>query len=287
MKQSIALIIFIFIGMATYAQNANEVEQITMTTELGRSNGIMIEITGGSTLRTAVIDWGDGKTDSVRVSNFFGSDHIGHGYDMPGIYTITITGGDISYLWVKEQRLVNLDVSKSANLKSLNCSNNMLKSLDVSNNTKLTYLNCSNNMLTVLDVSKNINLEDLTCIGNRLTSLDVSKNTSLKELNCSSNQLTNLDINKNTKLVFLYVYHNRLTSLDASNNTELHHLSCNRNDFLAPALNALFGTLNNRNTGMGRKKTIIVYDNPGADSCDRTIAEKKGWSVTFYDPALE
>ena len=107
--------------------------------------------------------------------------------------------------------------------------------------------------LTNLDVSKNTALKALVCIGN-FTSLDVSKNTALETLVCVGN-LTNLDLSKNTQLTTLRV-----------SNTQLN----------AAALNALFGTLHS-NTIQGQTKHIILDGNLGQDSCDRSIAENKGW----------
>jgi Leucine-rich repeat (LRR) protein len=309
MKQSIVSIIFVLMGMATYAQDTNEVEQITMTLKVElRWPGLVISIQGDR-VGTAVIDWGDGEIDNVRVSSI-GDRRFRHSYDTLGIYTVTITGGNISHLDIKDQRLINLDVSKSPNLKKINCAFNRLTvldmsknikltdldchfmeltSLDVSKNIKLTNLNCCDNRLTSLDVSNNIELTNLNCSGNRLTSLDVSNNIELTNLVCSGNRLlTSLDISQNTALQELSANFNRLTSLDASNNTELILLNCINNDFSTTALNALFVTLPNRDPNRWYKyKRLYVYNNPGADNCDRRVAEEKGWFVTYYDPSLE
>jgi hypothetical protein len=68
---------------------------------------------------------------------------------------------------------------------------------------------------------------------------------------------------------------NQLTSLDVSNNTALTSLECSENQFTADGLNALFGTLHG-NTG---SKAIHIFGNPGAGTCDRSIATDKGWTV--------
>ena len=127
-----------------------------------------------------------------------------------------------------------------------------LTSLDIRKNTELTNLRLSNSQLTSLDVSKNTALTSLYVQG-QLTSLDVSKNTALTSLSVGDSPLKSLDVSKNTALTILNVQC-QLTS---------------------SALNALFGTLHS-NAG---EKTIYIAVNPGVSDCDRSIAERKGWTV--------
>ena len=205
-------------------------------------------------------------------------------------------------LYCQLSELTSLDVSKNIALEELTCSDNNLTTIDVSKNTTLEKLICEQNQLTTLDVSKNSALKELNCAHNQLKTLDVCKNTTLTQLNCSSNKLTTLDVNKNTKLEKLECGHNlELTSLDLSKNaalvnldysgTELAHLdiSANKNlhsikcrfiGFSAEALNALFQTLPDYgDKGDGEGRWIDIMYNPGADDCDWSIAEEKGWHV--------
>ena len=184
----------------------------------------------------------------------------------------------LKMLTCSANRLSSLDVSNNINLTILWCDNNhYIPSLDVSKNTMLTELLCHNNQLTVLDVSKNTALKILECGWNPLNNLDVSKNTALTWLHLYGSQLTSLDVSKNNKLTYLDCCHNSLTALDVSNNTELEILKCTYNQLSADALNALFETLHN-NTVSG-EKTIEIGNNPGANDCNRSIAENKGWVV--------
>ena len=105
------------------------------------------------------------------------------------------------------------------------------------------------------------------------TSLDVSLCTELTELIIQSSQLTILDVSKNTALTRLKFNYSPLTSLDVSKNTALIDLDCSGNQLTSSALNALFGTLHS-NPG---EKIITIWQNPGTNDCDRSIAEKKGW----------
>ena len=152
-----------------------------------------------------------------------------------------------------------------------------LTSLDVSKNTKLTDLMCGGNPLMNLDISKNTKLVKLVCNNNQFQGLDISKNIALRKLDCNNNSLKNLDISKNTELEELDCRQNQLTSLDVSKNTKLVKLNCSNNRLSEEALNALFTSLHSNNTE--EKKIIYISGNLGAESCDKTIAEKKGWEV--------
>ncbi len=125
----------------------------------------------------------------------------------------------------------------------------------------VTMLTCRNIGLTALDVSRNIVLTDLNCSDNQLTGLDLSKNTALKRLEFDYNQIINLDVHKNTALTFL---------------------SCVVNQLTAAALNELFRTLPDNPKPESYESTIYITGNPGSLDCDRSIAEKKGW--TFRTP---
>ncbi|EAH1564503.1 cell surface protein, partial [Listeria monocytogenes] len=78
-------------------------------------------------------------------------------------------------------------------LETLYLDDNQLKSIDVSKNLNLKELACSNNPLANIDVSKNLALEELTCDNNELKNIDIDQNLALIELSCENNQLTNLD----------------------------------------------------------------------------------------------
>ncbi|EHQ0687643.1 LapB repeat-containing protein [Listeria monocytogenes] len=138
-----------------------------------------------------------------------------------------LTGLEILYL--EDNQLKSIDVSKNLNLKDLACSNNPLVNLDVSKNLALEELTCENNELTQLDVSKNSALRYLACDVNQLTSLDVSQNPALTNLGCTKNQLTDLDVSQNPNLSTLVCSDNQLTNLDVSQNQALAYLTCDNN----------------------------------------------------------
>ena len=187
----------------------------------------------------------------------------------------------LTKLYCSGNSLTSLDVSKNKRLTELGCGGNSLTSLDVSKNVKLTVFDCSRNSLTSLDVSENTALTKLFCNGTQLTNLDMSKNTLLTELYCvgdwgTDNRLINLDVSKNIKLTRLVCIDNKITSLDVSKSTMLEELMCHNNNLSGDALNNLFKTLHNNTVS---EKRITIYNNPGSEECNRSIAESKGWKV--------
>jgi len=100
---------------------------------------------------------------------------------------------------------------------------------------------------------------------------------------CYGTPLTNLDVSNNTNLVSLWCFENKLTSLDVSKNTTLVWLLCSGNQLTADNLDVLFGTLHSNTITLPMPvpvtKEITIYDNPGTEDCNPSIATKKGWTV--------
>jgi len=92
----------------------------------------------------------------------------------------------------------------------------------------------------------------------------------------SYNKLTTLDVSKNTALERLECEQHKLTSLDLSKNTALKSVDISTNNFSSSALNSLFGTLH---SNVIPNKEIRIGQNPGTNTCDESIATKKGWKV--------
>ncbi len=95
-------------------------------------------------------------------------------------------------------------------------------------------------------------------------------------LDCDENNLSSLDVSKCTKLTGLDCFRNNLSSLDVSKCTALIWLDCVENNLTSSALNKIFEDLPQVEDG-----SIYMGSNPGSDTCDRSIAEKKGWEA--YD----
>jgi len=307
-KLFVYIIAFLAFPLVTIGQkNSTEKKQVKSVMVFEKNNRYQKQITIGlAGSDTVTIYLSNGVKDVVILSSEYAYyAYNTHKFDQPTI-SATMVGKNITAMDcnanINSGGITNLDISKNAALEELSCWGSGLTSLDVSKNTKLTMLKCNQNELTNLDVSKNTALVKLYCHENELSSLDVSKNTALTELFCGNvlgkNKLTSLDVSKNTKLTILnceynplkdldvskntvlkelYCNNNQLKDLDVSKNTKLIKLDCSRNNLSEEALNALFKTLHNNHTE--DKKIIFVYGNPGAKTCDKTIAEEKGWEV--------
>ena len=190
----------------------------------------------------------------------------------------------LEVLFCSDNQLTSLDVSKNTALTDLDCSWNQLASLDVSKNTALTDLGCGWNQLTSLNVSKNIALTELGCDGNQLTSLNVSRNRALITLSCGCNQLTSLDVSKNTALEELYCSENQLTNLNISGCARLEALFCFNNCINGEAMTKLVNSLPDQKA-MGYGTLSIVNrsskkrDKNRCSAADVTTAKKKNWEV--------
>ena len=121
---------------------------------------------------------------------------------------------NITKLYLIDNLITNIDLSKNTKLTDLRLSGNQLTTLDVSQNTELTHLDAKNNQLINLDVSNNTELVELFVPKNQLNSLDIPNNITIRELDVSENQLTNLEV---TNIVYLDVSKNQLTNLEVTN----------------------------------------------------------------------
>ena len=133
---------------------------------------------------------------------------------------------NITKLYLTDNLITNIDLSKNTKLTDLRLSGNQLTTLDVSQNTELTHLEAKNNQLINLDVSNNTELVELFVPKNQLNSLDISNNITIRELDVSENQLTNLEV---TNIVYLDVSENQLTTLNLENNPKLSSIDAHNN----------------------------------------------------------
>jgi hypothetical protein len=144
----------------------------------------------------------------------------------------------------------------------------------------ITMFGLDSEKVTSLDVSKCPALLEMSMAFIELTTLDISKNTALTALYFDhAPLLTSLDVSKNIALTDLVIAGGSLTGLDVTNNTALKYLLLYDNQFTAAALNSLFGTLHSNSIAGG--KSIYISNNPGTATCDKSIAEGKGWTVNY------
>lgn len=105
----------------------------------------------------------------------------------------------------------------------------------------------------------------------------VIKGESITALNCSSNEIRGLDVSGNPSLEILNCRENFLNQLDLSKNSALKFVNCQSNTFSNSGLDSLFKTLPVNTTGIA--DSILFQMNPGAITCDPTIAIKRGWNA--------
>lgn len=149
------------------------------------------------------------------------------------------------------------------------CNNQQLIKLqtDAEDCPKLEKLDCSSNGLTNLNLSGFAKLKDLNCRGNEVNNLLLGGCVNLHTLACSGNNISELfiDLNEEGKPNFV-------------NLTTLH---CGYNQLSEKTLNNLFEGLPKITANTIAELTI--KGNPGAETCDKEIAENKNWKI---DPPL-
>ena len=230
-------------GTCNVVVQTNSPKQMIATIQFTSDTSVNFSLTGSGTM---TIDWGDG-TD-IETHQLISLEECNQINPLisPCSYRHTYYGASTCSIKIT-----------AINISNFSCSSANLTSLDVSDNSALQGLYCSNNSLTNITLGANPSLLHISCYQNLLTSLDVSKATSLTGLSCSHNQLTELDVSKNINLEQIHCLNNKLS---------------------VEALNRFFGTLHNKSV-INNYKDINITGNPGTDNCDRSIAEKKGWTV--------
>lgn len=206
---------------------------------------------------------------------------INLGYDQTGIlddYVLTANIKSITDLTIANLGILNLTgLEDFSNLKTLNCSGNILDPLYVLNlkkNTSLEVLDCSNTGISDLDLSLNTALTNINCSGNNLTVLDLSKNIALKILNLSNNKFTEFDSSDFISITSIIIDGNSVKDLDFSANTALTNLSC--------VSNPLLTTLNLKNGKNASLASLDATNNPNL-TCITADSETKpsgvNWSI--------
>ncbi len=156
---------------------------------------------------------------------------------------------DIQGLWVKDNNISSLDVSKNVHLHGIWCSGNPISSIDLSHNPELEWIYCYDCKLTALDVTHNPDMSFIECNTNPIKKLDLSKTKKLEHLTCGTCELSSLDVSNCPNLAHLDAFSNKLTSLDVTKNKKL--------------------------------KRLDIWDNPGLGSID--ISKNKG--LQYYNCA--
>lgn len=198
---------------------------ISMETSKAIGSEISLTLQAWDNNTIVYVDFGNG----IPVAKTIHSDETPVSGTLTGSNIIRIYSAGMYYIGCSFNQITTLDISKNAEIESVNCYKNQLTTLDISKNVNITGVDCGENQLTTLDISKNTNLTWLSFSNNQLAGIDLSKNTELAYLDASNNQLTTLDVTHNTKLSSFNCSNNNLTTLDVSKNNALFRLECTKN----------------------------------------------------------
>jgi hypothetical protein len=154
----------------------------------------------GSPDITGTINWGDGTTDPVSVTNDDGSFTFGHTYSEYGEYTVTVCIDNPEYI---QEISINPDDYGGGGILSISGLSKFrgVPELTISNNPNLTSLDVSN-MPYLVEVQAN---------NNALTSVDLTGSTGISNLELYENSLTSIDLTGLVNLYYLDLYDNALS----------------------------------------------------------------------------
>lgn len=132
---------------------------------------------------------------------------------------------EIRGLWIRQNNIATMDISKNKKLTGVWCSENKFTSLDFTPNPDMVWVYCFDCQLTSLNVRNNKHMAYIEASTNEnLGSIDVSHNPELEHLLVSSCGLTELDVTHNPELAQLDCQKNNLNSLDLSKNYKMKRL---------------------------------------------------------------
>jgi hypothetical protein len=246
---------------------------LAIVVERKKRGKINLEVTA----KNFTVNWGDGSVEDEYHN--IKEKSISHRYQTAGSYAITINAEGLSSFQCPSIDAMAIYFNNCPVLEWLLCYGNELASLDISRCLALKYLYCARNKLSSLDLSDNMALDYLHCENNLLTFLDISNHTALRDVNCENNQLSILNVGNNSALEKLHCNGNRLSKL------ELNRIFNN-----LPAHSSSYGSSHSWYAGQTNTPNIFFAcgNNPGFNSCNKTIAEKKKWLVwvvAMYSPA--
>lgn len=118
-------------------------------------------------------------------------------------------------------------------------------------------------------------------------SIDFKDCNSLVGIDLDGEDLITLNVANMKALEYLDCGYNDLTSLDIKGCSSLTYVDCSHNELSAEVLNKIFSDLPQGKTWIGNygdklQSTIYFAQNPGEDTCDKSIAEKKGWKTSRW-----
>lgn len=256
--------IFLFIACDKKKESAQKraqgKEEIAITAiPSSGDNHVMFSINASTPNIT--VDWGEGVIETISAYGLgaeYNNFHLSHNYENDEPKTIKISGAKICYFGYEYGVITSLLFGNLQYMKELNCKGQKLSSIN------LTQL-------------PNLNSADLSF--NNLTTIDLRNNKHLKYLNVSVNNLSALNLSTNKELLNLLCSDNRLTTITATTLDNLQQVQCYNNQLSGDALNTLMATLPYVINASNWSRLMLIGNNPGASSCNATIAKDKWWHV--------
>lgn len=230
------------------------------------------------------VDWGDGSNlEEIEDTRF----SIQHTYPDFGDYEVKVYGEiywfcamgiglDKPEKWSQFPKVMELHIEHSLYLDRLQCSFGTLDELDLSACYNLTQLLVSGNRLEKLRLADLNHLLILLCDSNLLTELNVGNNQLISNLRCNNNRITELNLDLLSNLVELDCSNNKIENLILNKNSVLNKLNCSNNLLSGDSLNDIF-----INLPFADGSEINIRGNIGSGSCNKAIAQDKGWKVVY------
>lgn len=201
----------------------------------------------------------------------------------PTLEAIYISSLDTDGLLGKPEYVCPMvDFSECPNLKYIRLYSPIEK-INISNCKELKILDAARSKLSNIDLTNNTKLIYCCLYETNCRSIDVSKCTYLEILKCSScKKLSSMDISKCPALTHIdFSYCDNLSSIDISYNKKLKYIHFSDCNFSTNTLNNIFQNLPQGEiwyeNNLKRQSTIWINRNPGSETCNTNIAEKKGW----------
>lgn len=230
------------------------------------------------------VDWGDG-TNLEEIADTRSS--IKHTYPDFGVYEVKVygeiywfcamgIGQDKPEKWTQYPKVLELHIEHSLYLDRLQCAFGSLNELELGACYNLTQLLVPGNHLEKLRLTDLSRLRILFCDSNLLTELNVSNNPWISNLRCNNNRIKELKLELLSNLEELDCSNNKIDKLILGKNNLLNKLNCSNNLLSENALNDIFINLPSANGS-----EINVRGNVGSGSCNKAIAQDKGWIVVY------
>jgi hypothetical protein len=97
-------------------------------------------------------------------------------------------------LYCNHNKLTNLDLRGTCNLKLFNCRKNSLKILNLNDSFEIKHLDFNRNNIVKFNITNCLKLTDLICWGNELRELKIKNCIKLKNIDCKFNNLKYLNL---------------------------------------------------------------------------------------------